>query len=70
MLSVGDGGMNDYMDIMSICAFDVSKAAEMNDNGAIPFSAIVEETLRECGLERIRQGEVYVHRIPAKSYQK
>lgn len=62
--------MNDFMDIMSICAYDVDKAAEMIDTGAVPFSSIVEATLRECGLERLGRGEVNVHRVSTESYQK
>ena len=40
--------MTDYLDIMSICAFDIEKS-----------TVVVEEMLRECGLERMENCDVH-----------
>lgn len=50
--------MADYLDIMSICSFDVAKSTE-----------VVEEMLRECGLER-NEEDCYVHSLQPKSSAK
>lgn len=44
--------MTDYLDIMSICSFDVAKSTK-----------VVEEMLRECGLERNEEEDYYVHSL-------
>ena len=50
--------MNDYIEIMNFCGYDLAKANEMaNQSETKTLVQIVEETLRECGLERIHAKE-------------
>lgn len=59
MLFSGDDGMTDFLEIMNICAYDIKKASE-----------IVEEMLRECGLERIEQEGSNVYTVQSESSAK
>jgi len=47
--------MTDLLEIMSIYAYDIQKTTET-----------IEEILRECGLERIKQEDGYVHTIQSQ----